>query len=123
MRGIVSNATPLIYLAKIGKLNLLKNVFGYIIIPEEVKIEVVDRGKKLGEKDAYINEQGIKDGWIRFSSTKVVEISISLEQGEHAALSLAKNLGQKEVLVDEISARTAAQLLGLNPKGTLFVLM
>ncbi len=123
MRSIVSNATPLIYLAKIGKLNLLKIIFGDIIIPEEVKIEVVDKGKKLGEKDAYIIEQRIKDGWINVSSTKVLESPIGLEKGEIDALSLAKNLGQKEILVDEISARTAAKLLGLTPRGTLFVLM
>lgn len=123
MRSIVSNATPLIYLAKIGKLNLLKIIFGDVIIPEEVKIEVVDKGKKLGEKDAYIIEQGIKDGWIKVSSTQAVESPLGLEKGEIDALSLAKNLGQNEILVDEISARTAAKLLGLKPKGTLFVLM
>jgi len=47
MSGVVSNATPLIYLAKIGKLYLLKRVFGEVFVPEEVKIEAVDRGKQL----------------------------------------------------------------------------
>jgi len=38
-------------------------------------------------------------------------------------LSLAKSLGVKEVLIDEISARTVARLLGLVPRGTIFVLL
>ena len=40
---IVSNATPLIYLAKVGKLDLLK-IFSRVVIPKEVKVGVVDRG-------------------------------------------------------------------------------
>lgn len=37
---IVSDTTPLSELAKVGKLNLLKNIFGRVIIPEEVYNEV-----------------------------------------------------------------------------------
>jgi len=123
MNDIVSNATPLIYLAKAGRLNLLKRVFEKVFIPEEVKIEVVDRGKKLGKKDAYLIERAINEGWIKVSKSKIVEIPLELERGEVAALSLAKDLGIKEVLVDETSARTAARLLGLTPRGTIFPLL
>ena len=42
MDEIVSNPTPLIYLAKAGRLSLLKKVFEEIVIPSEVKIEIVD---------------------------------------------------------------------------------
>jgi len=61
---IVSNATPLIYLAKVGKLELLK-IFGKVYIPEEVKVEVVDKGKSLGKQDSYVVEKAIKEGWIK----------------------------------------------------------
>ena len=46
MSKIVSNAIPLIYLGKVGKLNLLECIFGEVIISEEVKREIVDEGKK-----------------------------------------------------------------------------
>ena len=120
---IVSNATPLIYLAKIGRLDLLRKVFGEAFIPEEVKVEAVDRGKELRERDAYIIEKAINDGWLKVSKTQIIKIPIKLEPGEVAALSLAKNLGINEVLMDEVSARTAARLLGLMPRGTVFVLL
>lgn len=123
MSSIVSNATPLIYLAKLGRLDLLKRVFGEVFIPEEVRIEVVDMGKQLGERDAYLIEKAIHDGWLKVSRAEIVEVPIKLELGEVAVLSLAKNLGLREVLMDEVSARTAARLLGLIPRGTIFVLL
>lgn len=123
MGGIVSNASPLIYLAKVGRMGLLRRVFGEVLIPDEVKVEVVDRGKELGEGDAYIIERAINEGWLRVLSAEPMEIPIRLERGEVAVLSLAKKLGLREVLVDEVSARTAARLLDLTPRGTVFVLL
>ncbi len=119
---IVSNATPLIYLAKAGKLHLLK-VFGEVIIPEEVKIEVVDRGKELEKADAYVIEKAIEEGWIKVLRAEFVDMSLKLHPGEVAVLSLAKRLGIEDVLVDEKPARFAAKLLGLRPRGTVFVLL
>lgn len=123
MSRVVSNATPLIYLAKIGRMDLLKKVFEEVFIPEEVKVEVVDEGKRLGERDAYIVEKAVRDGWLKVLTVEALEIPIKLEQGEVAVLSLAKRQGFREVLVDEISARTAARLMGLIPRGTVFVLL
>lgn len=120
---IVSNATPLIYLSKVGKLELLKGVFGEIYIPEEVKIEAVDRGKELKRGNALVIERAIEDGWLKVSRAEPVKLPIELEVGETAAISLAKKLGSREVLIDEVSARTAARLLGLQPRGTIFVLL
>jgi len=121
--SIVSNATPLIYLAKVGRIGFLKTVFGEVFIPEEVKVEVVDNGKLLGENDAYVVEKAIGEGWLKVYVTEVLEFPIKLERGEAAALSLAKKLGLREVLVDEVSARAAARLLDLTPRGTIFVLL
>ena len=42
----VSNAGPPIHLTKIGRLRILGNVFDEIIIPQTVKMEVVNRGRK-----------------------------------------------------------------------------
>ena len=123
MGGIVSNASPLIYLAKVGRIWLLRMAFGEVFIPDEVKVEVVDRGKELGEGDAYVIERAINEGWLKVSSAESMEIPIRLESGEAAVLSLAKKLGLREVLVDEVSARTAARLLDLTPRGTVFVLL
>ena len=122
MNAVVSNSTPLIYLAKAGRLDLLEKLFGTVLIPEEVKVEVVDKGKALGEKDAYVIEKAIDEGWLKVQSVKVVEVPMKLHEGEVAALSLAKSMGLV-VLLDEVSARTAARLIGVSPRGTVFVLL
>jgi uncharacterized protein len=123
MKSVVSNATPLIYLAKAGRLDLLRKVFSEVLIPEEVKIEVVDRGKLLGEKDAYVVEKAIEEGWLKVLETESAKVPIRLDKGEEAALSLAKKMKVKEVLLDELSARSAAKLMDLVPRGTVFVLL
>ena len=123
MPGIVSNSTPLIYLAKIGKLDLLKAIFGEILIPEQVWAEVVEKGKSLGQKDAYAVENAVAQGWIKVVVADPFEMPIELDEGEEAALSLAKQLNLATVLIDEVSARSAARLIGLTPRGTIFVLL
>jgi len=47
---VISNSTPLIALAKINQLQLLKEYFGEVLIPEEVYDEVVRRGSGLAEQ-------------------------------------------------------------------------
>lgn len=41
---VVANSTPLIALSKVGKFNLLKDIFGEIVIPQGVYDEVVVQG-------------------------------------------------------------------------------
>jgi predicted nucleic acid-binding protein len=77
----------------------------------------------LKRRDALLIEKAIEDGWSKVSKAEPVKIPIELEAGETAAISLAKKLGRQEVLIDEVSARTAARLLGLEPRGTIFVLL
>jgi uncharacterized protein len=123
MSGVVSNATPLIYLAKVGRISLLEKVFGKVFIPEEVKAEVVDKGKLLGEKPAYVVEKAICAGWLEVVATEDIEVPLSLDKGERAVLSLAKKLRLKVVLLDEVAARSAARMLDLTPRGTVIVLL
>ncbi len=52
----VSNASPLIYLAKIGVLGYLRDFYEDVQIPQEVKEEIVDRGMKGGYSDAFEKE-------------------------------------------------------------------
>ncbi len=124
MSNIVSNSTPLIYLAKINKLGLLKIIYNEVFISEEVKKEVVDEGKRLKKLDANLVEKEINEGRIKVKKvSSLIEVPIELDKGEASTITLAKKLGIKEVLIDEDSARTAAKMLGLIPRGTLFILL
>jgi uncharacterized protein len=123
MSGVVSNSTPLIYLAKVGRLDLLRKIFKIVFIPPEVNNEVVDKGELLGEQDAYIVEKAISEGWLKVLSAPKIEVPMKLHEGEIAALSLAKKLNLTTILLDEVSARSAARLMDLTPRGTVFVLL
>jgi len=65
---IVSNTSPLIYLAKIGKLELLKVLFKEIVIPKQVYDEIME-GKDENYLDALFIEAEIKKGWIIINET------------------------------------------------------
>lgn len=121
---IVSNSTVLIYLAKIGKLNLLKELFSDVSKPAEVFNEVVIRGKEHQHPDAFIVESVIEEGWIHIKNIEAfVELEdFGIDLGEAQAISLAKSLGVP-VLLDQTHARNAAKAFGLRPRGTIFVLL
>ncbi len=120
---IVSNSTVLIYPAKIRKLNLLKRLFKKILIPSEVFNEVVIRGKEQQHFDALIVEKAVEEGWIEVKDIIANEEleGFGIDPGEAQAISLAKSLGVP-VLLDQTHARIAARALGLEPRGTIFVL-
>lgn len=121
---IASNSTPLIYLAKIGKLGLLKKLFGEVIIPTEVFNEVVARGKEQQHPDSFVIEGAVEEGWIEVKDIKAIgELGeFGIDPGEAQAISLAKSL-DVPVLLDQTHARIAAKALGLKPRGTIFVLL
>ncbi len=121
---IVSNSTPLIYLAKIGRLFLLRDLFGDILIPEEVRKEVIDRGKEENCPDAFIVEKALKEGWIKVEEVSVMKEleEFGIDLGEAEAISLALKL-DSGILLDQTHARIAAKALGLKPRGTIYVLL
>lgn len=123
---ILSNATPLIYLAKLNKLNLPRNLFKEITIPKKVYEEVME-GKKDRFVDALIVEKAIKDGWIKVRGVKlekeIENFAPEIDLGEIHLISLARKLKPSLILIDDASARTIAESFGFNVKGTLYVLL
>ena len=115
----VSNAGPLIHLAKIGRLSLLGEIFSEVIIPEAVKIEVVDKGKNMGMPDAFLidNVQ-----WIRVvddpPNSELLAEKVGIHHGEASAILLAKSL-RLPILLDDSDARKFASGLGLQVVGSV----
>ncbi|MGC9445231.1 MAG: DUF3368 domain-containing protein [Candidatus Methanospirareceae archaeon] len=114
---VVSNAGPLIALAKISQLPLLKALFGELVIPEEVQREIVVRGK--GKPGAEIVARA---DWIKVRRVHELGVAIlatELDLGEAEAIILAKELNAELLLLDEKIPRELAKSLGLNVAGTL----
>ena len=130
MNKAVSDSTPLILLAKIGRLELLKTLFNNIYIPEAVTNEVVTKGKALNQPDAYIIEKATKT-WIH-ETPVTTEINIEysyldtntrLDEGEKQALKLCKQLNALYFIADDKEARKVAKLLNIKPIGTLGIII
>lgn len=124
---IISNTSPLMYLAKLGKLDLLKDLFGKIVIPDEVYKEAVLKGKEEKFLDALVIERAIKDNWIEVKKIDIIkeiqEFAPEIDLGEISVISLAKKLNPNLILMDDASARTIAESFRFNVKGTLYVLL
>lgn len=120
---VVSNSTPLIFLAKISRLNLLEKLFDAVLIPNKVFTEVVVEGKERGYSDSYLVEESIKKGIIKKKDIKIGEsTAMPISSGEIEAIELALKLGIQDILIDEAKGRRIARLYDLKPKGTLWVL-
>ncbi|MBS7632839.1 DUF3368 domain-containing protein [Candidatus Bathyarchaeota archaeon] len=129
--SIVSNTSPLIWLSKVGKIILLKKLFGEVIIPEEVYREAVEKGLKEGFSDALAIKECIEQGWIKISKLdgreiklceKMMEHAFEIHFGEAQAITLARKINAL-LLMDESSGRAFAETLGLKVKGTLYVIV
>ena len=96
---VVSNSTPLIFLAKIGKLDLLEKIFDSVQIPNEVYLEVVVEGKEKGYSDAFLVGNLIEKRVISKNDVQIKALKgMPLGKGELGAIELALKLGIKDIL-------------------------
>lgn len=117
---VVSNSTVLIGLARINKLDLLKNLFSKVYIPAAVFNELT-RVNKPGsseiKKASYLIQKSPKD------SQEVALLLGNLDRGEAEVLALSKELNADLVLVDEEKARKAGVIAGFEIMGLMGVLL
>lgn len=119
---VVSNASPLIFLLKIKRLDLLKSFYGEIHIPETAFKEIVAKKADFPEEITDF----LKRGFIKIEEIHIHDKNLSdlnIHKGEEHALLLALERKADLTIVDDKRARIAAEFLGLNFTGTLGVLL
>jgi predicted nucleic acid-binding protein len=117
---VVLNNTPLAALWAIGRLDLLKDLFGEVLIPEAVRREFLARDP--GDRARTLEDAS----WIRcaaVSQPKRVLAFAGLDRGEAEVLALAEELESRLIVLDEKKARRYAERLGLRKTGTLGILL
>jgi predicted nucleic acid-binding protein len=119
---VVADATPLIYLAAIGKFDLLRALYGRIAIPAAVYDEVVTQG--TGRRGAaetaaadWIDQKAVHD------PAKLASLQSRLNSGESEVVVLAEELHADLVLMDESAGRRELSQRQLAFIGTVGVLM
>ncbi len=108
---VVSDASPLVALLNAGRISLLQDLHGRVLIPTAVRNEVLRRGPI----------QGFPPDWIVVADPAgpPPPEAASLDPGETAALTLALELAADLVVVDERRGRRVAAELGLPYVGLL----
>lgn len=121
---VVSNTSPLLNLAIIGQLPLLREQFGEVVIPRAVLDELRPEEDLPGSEAI---RAALEDGWIRLAtvenSSLVLALQQDLDRGEAEALALAVQTGIGKVLLDERDGRLVAKLMSLQTMGVLGVLL
>jgi|SRR5882724_1557810 len=118
--GIVSNAGPLISLARIDRLDLLPALFGEIIVPPAVYREVTEHDSLPGAgvlaQIDWLKRMEVQD------HEAVGRLASWLDAGEAEALILAQQLNIT-VAIDEKRGRRLAVELGVPQTGTVGILL
>jgi predicted nucleic acid-binding protein len=120
---VVSNASPLITLTKIGALNLLPDLFGKIIVAAQVfhEVTVIGAGRPGASDVQNVSWIEVKvhtnaDQFARWRSQR------GLGAGETATILLAQELSANLAIIDERTARGLATSLGINVMGCVGIL-
>jgi len=120
MRKIITNTTPVLSLLKIDKLDLLKELYGEVTVPNAVYQEI-----EKGKHKPYYQDLKLVD-WIKIEQIKNTDslaFFVDLDKGEAEVLILAKEQKADLVILDEIMGRRYAKRLELNLMGTMGVLL
>lgn len=123
LRAIVDSSS-LIGLAQIEQFELLKELFSKVYIPDAVYKEVVIKGK--GEPGSEETERAIKDGCIiRKCADDIIAVqalSSTLGEGESEVIVLCKELESDFAVIDERTARVAAELMDIHVIGVIGII-
>jgi predicted nucleic acid-binding protein len=120
-RLVLTDASPLIGLARIDGLTWLQSLFGTVWMPPEVRAEVLP-GRDLPDELAIAAAETA--GWLRQSEPAPAEPALpNLDEGETACIRIAlANRGPSLLLMDERAGRVIAAEHGLRVAGTAAVI-
>lgn len=120
----VSNTSPILNLAIVGQLDLLRQQFGQIQIPPAVLDELKIAEGRPGSQPI---QTAVATGWIQVqlvnNQSLVHLLRQTLDGGEAEAIALALELHADRILLDERDGRKVAKSLGLQVTGVLGVLL
>ncbi len=108
---IISDTSCLIILAKIGELDLLRQVSGSVRTTPDIAAEY---GEILPD---WVEIASVQDAY------KQQLLEMQLDKGESSAIALALEMQGSTLILDDYKARKVAQRLGLALTGTIGVLV
>ncbi|MBN1933129.1 MAG: DUF3368 domain-containing protein [Anaerolineae bacterium] len=118
----VVDTSPLIFMSRLGRLNLLQSGADQVVIPQAVFDEIQVRPDEAARQ--------IEQATLSWLTVKQVDdldavdlLRADLDRGEAEVIVLAKKLGADWVIIDDLDARRFARRVGLNLVGTVGLLL
>ncbi|MDH6098020.1 DUF3368 domain-containing protein [Anabaenopsis sp. FSS-46] len=117
---VIADTSPICYLVIIGKIELLPQLFGKILVPCSVYKELTAKGSPT-EVQSWMNTP---PKWLEICSVTMLDDPMlkHLHPGEKEAIMLAEQLRADLIILDEKAARKAAQQKKLKVTGLLGIL-
>ena len=126
----VFDATPLIYLAKPGRLDVIETLDEPRIVPAAVHREVVTAGVERGYDDARRIERAVEAGFLDVGTVDPTDSPVATRLRRHPGLSdadvavLACAGARDGVAMIEVSAgRSAAEVENIETRGTAYLVL
>ena len=120
MKAVI-DASPLIFLTKLERLDVLRQ-YEAVFAPPEVIAEL-ERGREAGHPEALEISSLLDHGTIKMRKGGKVRSEWNLHQGEAAVIALAAKVKADEVITDDRAAIAVARYLGLRPVSVPFLLL
>ncbi len=117
---IIGDSGPLIALAIIGQLDLLRLLYQQVIIPQMVWDEVTVHGQGLA---GALEVSRLT--WVQIKTPQIqwlAPLTVLVDKGEAQAIALALSEANSTVLLDDAQARRVAERFGVGRIGTLGIL-
>ncbi len=122
MKPWVTNASPLIFLAKLDRLDVLQRAASRVLVPSAVVGEITARAD-----EASVQIETALETWLHqqdpSSQERLSLLSQEIGQGEAAAIALGVEVQADRLVLDDLDARRWARRLKLRPVGTLGLLL
>ena len=118
--AIIADSGPLISLAVIDRLDLIKQLYPRVIVPPAVWNEVTIKGKGMPGAEAISHLS-----WLEIQKPEpeiLIPLSIIADPGEAEAIALAQTIENSIVLLDDSQARRIAERFDVPRIGTLGIL-
>jgi len=113
----VTNSSSIIFIAKLNKFNLMKNIFKEVLIPSEVVKELLQ--KESSENISIIHEM---KGFLKETNpVKIVEYALGA--GEKSAISLCLEKKGRFFISDDRKARGYARRMGIETIGVIGIIL
>ena len=122
-RPVVADTGPLIALARVGQLDLLRRLYQRIVVPPAVHAELALDSERPG---VAVLSSAFDAGWINVEavtdSALGTELARLLGPGETEAIALAEQEGARFLLVDDARGRRIARSRGIPVAGVAGVM-